>query len=88
MKRACELRAQARRCLRGRWSLAVGVSLVATLLSGGVGVSNTGSSSANEGYLSSAGHEAWIMMLTISIASVLIAFCIGGAVIWAGANSI
>ncbi len=81
MKRACELRAQARRCLRGKWRLAVGVALVATLLSGGIGVTNSGGgTSANDGYLSSAGHETWIMLLTISVTSVLIAFCIGGAI--------
>ena len=77
MKRACELRAQARRCLRGRWGLAVGVSLVATLLSGGISVGNP---SETDGYLSSAGHETWILMLTVTIASALVALCIGGAV--------
>lgn len=78
MKKAYNFRVEARRALSGHWTLAVAVGLVATLLSGGVGVVNTGSSAEGSGYLSMVGHDAWITMLTISVVSVIVALCIGG----------
>ena len=60
MKRAFDFRAEARRALSGNWGKAVAVGLVATLLTGGVAVVNTGANSTNEGYLSLSGHESWI----------------------------
>ena len=79
MMRAKDFRAQARAALRGKWGVAVAVGLVANILSGGIGITNTGSVGA-EGYLDFAGHDAWIMALTIAIASALLSLLIGGAV--------
>ena len=79
MMRAKELRAQAREALRGKWGVAVAVGLVATLLNGGIGVSNSGSAGA-EGYLDFVNHDFWIIAMTIAVASVLLSLVIGGAV--------
>ena len=77
--RAKDLRAQARAALQGKWGIAVTVGFVATLLNGGFSVSNSGSAGA-EGYLDFAGHDFWIIALTIAVASLLLALVIGGAV--------
>lgn len=80
MKKACDFRAEARRALSGNWGKAVAVGLVATLLTGGVAVVNTGANSTNEGYLSLSGHESWIGLMTLASAITLVALVIGGAV--------
>lgn len=77
--RAKELRAQARAALRGKWGVAVAVGFVATLLNGGLGISNSGSA-GTEGYLDFATHDFWIIALTIAVASILLSLLIGGAV--------
>lgn len=79
MKLAYNFRAEARRALQGNWGKAIAAAIVGAMLSGGIGFSS-GSGVSEEGYLSVADHEAWITMMTISVASLLIAFCIGGAI--------
>ena len=73
------LRAQARAALRGKWGLAVGVGLVASLLTGGYTVSGGGSAGA-EGYLGFTSHAAMITTLTALVAGGLLAVLIGGAI--------
>ena len=77
--RAKDFRAQARAALRGKWGIAVLVGLVASILSGSVGITNTGSVGA-EGYLDFGGHNAWIMILTLAVAGLLLSLLIGGAI--------
>jgi len=76
--RAKEIRARAREALRGKWGVAVGVGIVASLLTGG-GAVNTATSST-EGYLSVSNLEPAIVMLTVATVLSLVAIVIGGAV--------
>ena len=76
--RAKEIRARAREALRGKWGVAVGVGIVASLLTGG-GAVNTATSSA-DGYLSVSNLEPAIVMLTVATVLSLVAIVIGGAV--------
>lgn len=76
---AKDFRAQARAALRGKWGIAVTVGLVASILSGSITITNSGSVGA-EGYLDFAGHDAWILTLTLAIAGLLLSLLIGGAV--------
>ena len=78
--RAKDFRAQARAALRGKWGVAVLVGLVASILSGSVGITNTGSVGA-EGYLDFGGHNAWIMTLTLAVAGLLLSLLIGVEII-------
>jgi len=79
MMKASDFRAQARAALQGKWGVAVLVGFVANILSGGVGISNSGSVGM-EGYLDFNDHNFWILGLTIMLASVILSLLIGGAV--------
>ena len=76
--RAKEIRARAREALHGKWGVAVGVGIVASLLTGGSAVNFVSSSS--DGYLSVSNQEPMIIMLTVAAVLSLVALVIGGAV--------
>ena len=106
---ASDFRAWAREMLRGHWAAAIAVSLVGSMLGGGLdlvsgvggnsGVSYQASAEAtaaaseyawsfglfsmepnNVGLLDFIPREMWSMMVTITIATALLAIVIGGAV--------
>lgn len=85
---ARELRQWAREGLKGHWLGAAVVCFVASLLSGGVdlisGVLNLGAAGELEGesigMLDLALADAWPLMVTITVASLLLALIIGGAI--------
>lgn len=78
---ARDFRARARQTLTGNWGKAVAVGFVATLLTGGVGVSGTGSGAAEgSGYLSFVNQDIFVLLMTIMAVSSLLALVIGGAV--------
>lgn len=87
---ARDFKAWAREALKGHWGTAVAVCLVASLLSGGLdlvsGVLNTGMTGYEQtgaetvGMLDLASTGVWPMMVTVTAASFLVAFVIGGAV--------
>ena len=78
----------AKEALRGHWFPAICVSLVGSLLGGGIdmvsGVLNTGATggtqTASFGMMDLAANDAWPMMVTVTVASILLAFVIGGAI--------
>lgn len=80
MMYASDFREKARSALSGNWGKAVAVGLVATLLTGGITVVNTGVGGENSGYLSFAGHNTYITMATVAIVMGLIVVVLGGAV--------
>lgn len=81
MMYARDFRARARQNLAGKWGVAVAVGFVATLLTGGIGVTNSGSASAEgSGYLSFVNHEAFVLLMTTVTVSALLSLIIGGAV--------
>lgn len=79
-----DLRAWAREALRGHWLVAVAVSVVSGLLAGGIDMVSAvfQESSQNEafGMLDLAANDAWPLMVTVTVASLLVALVIGGAV--------
>lgn len=82
---AKELRTWARDALRGNWPVAVLVSLVGGLLSGGVDlISQFSDSSATDADISSMlnwlPRDVWAMLLTITIVSMLVSIVLSGAV--------
>ena len=81
MMYAKDFRERARNALKGKWGVAVAVGFVATLLTGGVAVSGTGSGAAEgSGYLSFVNQDALVLLMTIMAVSSLLALVIGGAV--------
>ena len=81
MMYARDFRARARQALTGNWGKAVAVGFVATLLTGGVAVSGSGSGAAEgSGYLSFVNQDAFVLLMTIMAVSSLLAVVIGGAV--------
>lgn len=77
---ARDFRARARQALKGKWGIAVAVCFVATLLTGGIGVTGTGGGSAETGYLSFSEHAAFISLLTIMAGCGLVTLILGGAI--------
>ena len=82
---AKELRTWARDALRGNWAVAVLVSLVGGLLSGGVDlISQFSDSSASDADISSMlnwlPRDVWAMLLTITFVSMLVSIVLSGAV--------
>ena len=81
---ASDFRTWAREVLRGRWGVSIGVCIIGGLLAGGVdmvsGVFQASSEAGSIGMLDLAANDAWPMMVTVTLASMLIAIVIGGAV--------
>ena len=79
---ASDFKKWAREVLRGRWGTAVAVCLVASILSGGVdlisGFFNTDVEQPL-GMLELASNGAWPVLVTTTVASILVALVIGGA---------
>ena len=77
---ASDFREKARNALSGNWGKAVAVGVVASLLTGGAVVTNTGASGEGSGYLSFADHGVVITLATVAVVMSLIAIVLGGAV--------
>lgn len=77
---ASDFRKWAREVLRGRWGTAILVCLVAMLLSGGIDlVSAMYTGEQTVGMIELVSTGAWPVMVTVTIASLLLALVLGGA---------
>ena len=80
--RASEFRAWGRASLAGKWGTAVAVCLVGGLLGGGIDLVSEVLNSEVEGVsMEWLTRENWIMMVTITVVSIILALVIGGAII-------
>ncbi|MBP3634535.1 MAG: DUF975 family protein [Oscillospiraceae bacterium] len=86
---ASDFRKWAREVLKGNWGTAICVSLIGSLLGGGIdlvsgqlGVAPVSEQTGTEavGMIDLAAADAWPMMVAVTVVSMLIAFAIGGAI--------
>ena len=79
-----DFKAWAREALRGHWWTAVAVCFIGGLLAGGIDMVSAVIQQPSEvevfGMLDLAANDAWPMMVTVTVVSLLVALIIGGAV--------